>query len=71
MLVESAGHKQETRMAICAWFERRIVEITSAAEKQEIQALCFSYVMADRGSDAALKAALNRLSFSDSFSSFE
>jgi hypothetical protein len=57
------SHGLETRMAISAWFERRMDELATAAQKQEIQALCFSYVRADRGSSKALKAALNCLSW--------
>jgi hypothetical protein len=60
-IVKSDSHKNETRMAITAWFERRIVELGSDAEKLEIQALCFSYLRTNRGSGAALKIALKRL----------
>jgi hypothetical protein len=56
-------HGPETRMAISAWFERRIDELATSAEKQEIQALCFSYLRADCGTGTSLKAALNRLSW--------
>jgi hypothetical protein len=61
-LVQAYTHGNEARVAIGAWFERRIDGLASAAEKQEIQALCFSYLMANRESGKALKIALNRLS---------
>jgi hypothetical protein len=61
--VKLGAHTQETRMAIGAWFDRRIVELATPAEKQEMQVLCFLYWRADNGSGKALEAVLNRLAW--------